>query len=283
MTVNAARRPRRRGVAQDPGPVLRTPVDTLQIGEINQTVFDCPNCARPLALGARRCPGCGTHLIIGVPMRKASILAATGLALGLIVGAAGGVVFAAKNLAAAPGQGLGVPGPSAAPIAVGPSSPTPRPTASPAPPSPTPAPPTPDSMPSLARSALTQSITVDAQLAATRTSLEAAVAAAPFSASDVAQILRTVSADAVYGQQLADRVSGWPDSATVGADLAAAYGSIHDAAASALVASVRNEASYRDSARSMIVLIAALAAVDGQARDLAAAHGVTLPESSGTP
>jgi hypothetical protein len=270
MTVNAARRTRRRGAAQDPEPVLHAPVDTLQIGEINQTVFDCPTCSRPLALGARRCPGCRTRLVMGVPLRKASVLTATGLAMGLILGAVGGAVFAATHLTASPGQGAVSAAGSAAPVGVGGSSPTPAASVHLA--TPSIATPAPDSMPSLTRSALTQAITVDDRLAAARSSLEAALAATPFSASDVAQILRSVSADAVYAGQLAERISTWPDSAAIGQDLGAAYGAIHDSAAATLVASVRNEASYRAGARAMIVLIAALSTVDSRARDLAAAQ-----------
>ena len=42
--------------------------ESLAIGEIDQTVFDCPRCSRPLAVGTRRCPGCRTRLMAGVPL-----------------------------------------------------------------------------------------------------------------------------------------------------------------------------------------------------------------------
>jgi hypothetical protein len=80
MTVNAARRPRRRSVKPASEPVQTAPVGSFAIGEINQTVFDCPTCSRPLALGTRRCPGCRTRLVLGVPMSKAMIFATAGLA-----------------------------------------------------------------------------------------------------------------------------------------------------------------------------------------------------------
>ena len=46
-------------------PSSRLPA-SIAIGEIDQTIFDCPSCSRPLALGDRRCPGCRTRLLHGV-------------------------------------------------------------------------------------------------------------------------------------------------------------------------------------------------------------------------
>jgi len=86
MTVNAARRNRRR----TPEPQTIAPTESLAIGEINQTVFDCPVCARPLAVGARRCPGCGTRLLLGIQAGKASVLAGLGLVVGIALGGAFG-------------------------------------------------------------------------------------------------------------------------------------------------------------------------------------------------
>jgi hypothetical protein len=283
MTVNAVRRPRRRAAASPGRDAAHGPAETLAIGEIDQTVFDCPSCSRPLALGAHRCPGCGTRLLIGVPLRKASILTAAGLAAGLIAGAAGGVAITVPRATAATvGGGGGGPASSAATAAGGtsaPSSTAPGPSLEP-----TPTPPAAtDSMPSLARSALGQAITVDERMVAAGDSLRTILAASPFSASDVAQILRTISADAVYGEQLADRVTGWPGSVDVGADLGTLYGSLHDSAATALIASVRNESGYREAARSMVGLLAGIRLIDDRARALAAEHGVVLASPDPAP
>src|SRR5690242_8687534 len=98
MTVNTARRPRRRTTGIAPEPLAVAPVGALAIGEIGQTVFDCPSCSRPPAMGARRCPGCRTRLVLGVPVSKVSVFASTGLAIGLVVGSVGGVLFAASRL-----------------------------------------------------------------------------------------------------------------------------------------------------------------------------------------
>jgi hypothetical protein len=279
MTVNAARRPRRRTVKPTPEPVAIAPVGSYAIGEINQTVFDCPQCSRPLAVGTRRCPGCRTRLVLGVPLSKATIFAAVGLAMGIAVGSVGGVVFAATQMIPA---AVPAPAPTAAPV-VGPSAgtvtrPTTAPVASMPPPSPATG--TDTGMPPLARSALVQAITVNEQLAGASGALRAALATAPFDASGVAEILRSISADAVYGADLADRVSGWPDSASIGTDLSGVYGAIHDSATNTLVASVRNTGAYRDGARAMVALLAKVAPVDARARDLATDQGVILPEAT---
>ena len=280
MTVNTVRRTRRRAAA--PPPSVPAPVESLAIGEINQTVFDCPKCARPLAMGARRCPRCGTRLILGVPMAKASVIASGGMAVGLVFGAVGGLVFGMTRLTPSAPPGPAAVAASAAP-AGGIAHETAAPTVSP------PASPSPSvgiaqtDMPSLTRSALAQAITVNDRLTAAAAALDAAVVAKSFDASEVAQILRTVSADSVYGEQLADRISAWSGSATVGDDLATAYGSIHDVAAEGLVASVQNEPAYRQTARAMLTLLARLGAVDNRVRAVAAANGIFVPGTSPAP
>ena len=73
---------------------------SLSIGEIEQTVFSCPSCQRPLAMGARKCPGCKTHLVAGVGLTNASGFVALGLAVGLaIAGVAAGMGALSDNLA----------------------------------------------------------------------------------------------------------------------------------------------------------------------------------------
>jgi len=271
MTVNAARRPRRRAAAPPPEPIV-VPAESIAIGEIDQTVFDCPTCARPLAMGTRRCPGCGTHLIIGVPMSKASVIATGGLVLGLLLGWATGVVFGlvSRPMVVAPAP---VVVPSVAPVGGGGTLATPVPIPS--------APVGPGGwtggMPAIARSALTQAVTVNDHLAAASASLSAALAAPSFDPSDVAQMLRAISAESVYGEQLAAKVSSWSDSAALGQRLNGLYGAIHDTAGEGLLASVRNEAAYRQSAKTMITLLAGLRSIDAELRALAEANGVTLP------
>jgi hypothetical protein len=277
MTVNAARRPRRRGAAPAPEPIA-VPTESIAIGEIDQTVFDCPKCARPLAMGARRCPGCGTRLILGVPMSKASVLAGGGLAFGLLIGGAAGMTFglASRPVVVTPEP---VVVPSVAPVGGGGVLATPVPVPS----VPSGNSPVGGLMPPASRSALTQAVTLNDHLSASSTALAGALAASSFDPSDVAQTLRSISAESVYGEQLAQTVSSWSGSADVGQRLTALYSSIHDSAGEALVASVRNEAAYRQAAKSMIRLLSGLRSVDAELRALAAANDVPLPGATTAP
>ena len=278
MTVNAARRPRRRAAAPPPEPIV-VPAESIAIGEINQTVFDCPTCARPLAMGARRCPGCGTRLILGVPMSKASVIAGAGLAIGLLFGGTVGMVF---GLASRPAVVIPAPVvvPSVAPVG-GPggtlATPLPIPSA------PSGGGPIGGGMPPASRSALTQAVTLNDHLSAWSTALAASLGASSFDPSDVAQILRSISADSVYGEQLAQKVSTWSGSAEVGQRLTTLYGTIHETAGEGLLASVRNGAAYRQAAKSMITLLGGLRSIDAELRTLAEANRVTLPGATAAP
>ncbi len=289
MTVDVVRRARRRAPARDaaPEPSIATTA-SIAIGEINQTVFDCPACARPLALGARRCPGCGTRLVNGVTLGKVSAFVAVGLAVGLLLGAGGGLVVGLNQAGAAPAAG-----PSAIPAAgggngngggavVGSSSPAATAAAT-ATASAAPTPTTTSGIPPVARSALVQVAATNGRLAIAAASLTDALAARAFDASAVAQTLRTVSADSVFGEQLADRVGMWSGSATLAGQLASFYGAIHDTAADGLVASVQNTAAYRSAATAMVKLLDGVPAVDAAVAAVAAAGGVDLPLPSGAP
>jgi hypothetical protein len=277
MTVNAVRRARRRPVpplSEQNGPSS----ESLAIGEIDQTVFDCPRCSRPLAVGTRRCPGCRTRLMAGVPLSRASGFVAVGLAVGLAVGGAGGAAFGLTQvLAAAPPTPIVAA--SAAPITGGQPGST-------APPLPSALPGSGGStsgMPSISSSALVQAASVNDRLRAAEASLRSALAASRFDASLVAQTLRTISADTVYGQQLAGKIAAWPGSASVGNNIGLAYNGIHDTAVEALVQSVTNTTAYKQSASAMIRLLAGLSAVDAQIVAVATTNGVTLPEASPQP
>jgi hypothetical protein len=275
MTVDAARRTRRRASAKGaaPEPTI-APTASISIGEFDQTIFQCPSCARPLALGARRCPGCGTRLIAGVTLGKASGFIAAGLAVGLLLGAGGGFLLSARQAAAvAPASAAA----SAAPLSGsnGAGSPAPTATATPGPTA------TATSgtagIPLATRTALVQVVGMNDRLATAEAGLRAALAAASFDSSEVAQILRSVSADSVFRQQIADRIAAWPGSSAAGAQLATFYGSIHDTAANGLLASVQNRAAYRAAATAMIKLLNDLPAVDAAVRAAAESAGVDLP------
>ena len=264
------------------------PPPTIAIGEIDQTIFDCPSCSRPLALGAHRCPGCGTRLVSGVPLGKASGFIALGLVIGLVAGGGGGLIFGIANAsafgagpAAAPSTAA-APGGSSEPAAsAGPRSTASAPTSTAAPTLPVAT--EPAGIPSVIRSALVQVIATNDRLAGDAAGLRAALAASTFDASAVAQILRSVSADTIFAEQLAARVEGWSDSSAVGTQLATFYGALHDAASDGLVASVQNKAAYHAAATAMVGLLAGIPAVDAAVRSVATDAGIDLPSPSAAP
>jgi hypothetical protein len=138
-------------------------------------------------------------------------------------------------------------------------------------------------MPSISSSALVQAATVNDRLRTASGFLSAALATSPFDSSSVAQTLRSISADTVYGQQLADKVAAWSGSAAVGADLDALYDSIHDTAVEALAVSVTNPSAYRASAKSMVRQLAGLRAIDARIAEVATANGVALTQTPPAP
>ncbi|MBA2718790.1 MAG: hypothetical protein H0U52_06050 [Chloroflexi bacterium] len=251
--------------------------ESMSIGEIDQTIFDCPTCSRPLALGARRCPGCATLLVNGVALSKASAFVAAGLVVGLVVGGVGGALFGLSQAAAAAPVASGLPSPG--PVA----SSDPSVTVSAAPsPSIDPGPSTP-AVPPFARASLVQTVGTNDRLTAAKAGLASALAATTFDASEVARILRSISADSIQGEHLATRLSGWTGSADIGGRLHDFYGTIHDTASDGLVASVRNTAAYQRAATAMVSLLAEIPNVDAAVRMAATTAGVPMPESASPP
>ena len=255
----------------------------LAIGELDQTIFDCPACSRPLALGSRRCPGCKTRLVNGVVLTKASAFAAVGLALGLLAGAGGGFLVGSSNAAVA-GAAVAAAGAgaSAAPStrsSAATATPTPAPTVAPTVAAPTP----PADVPGWARSAFVQVLATNGRLTTAAADLRAALTAPVFDASAVAQTLRTISADSVFAQQLADRVASWPGAGPVGPQLVDYYARVHETAATGLLASVRNGTAYRDAATKMLALIDEARSIDDAVRATATAAGLDLGEAPTAP
>jgi hypothetical protein len=278
MTVNVARRNRRRTFEPLPEPVPVT--ESIAIGETNQTVFDCPSCARPLVLGTRRCPSCGTRMILGVVTSKAALLAGLGLAIGILAGGTIGYTAGVGRAAGAATAAAAVvlPGGTPGTASGGKAANGIRPTATPAsigsgggstgP------------VPAISRSALLQAVGVNSRLGAGAVALQASLNARIFDASVIAQTLRTISGDSVFGLQLAGRMGDWPASAPLGLDLTSFYDSVHQTAIEGLVASVRNDAAYRSTAVAMLKVMARLPAVDAEAQSVAARIGVEIGPSS---
>jgi hypothetical protein len=267
MTVEVARRRTRK-------PKVASASESLAIGEIDQTVFACPACARPLALGARRCPGCGVRLILGVQAQRASIFVGVGVAIGLVVGglfsATASALDSARRDADAAAAAAALTASSAKPSAAATASPSAPPTASTGTGSTS-------TVPAITRSALTQAAAVDERLATSASALAAALAADSFDTFAVSQVLRATSADAVMGLQLTPHVAAWSGGTALAGELRSFYLAIQESAAEGLSASIRNEKAYRAAAEKMVALLGGLDELDASLRDVAGRADVTLP------
>ena len=273
MTVNVAGR--RGRASRSPDAAAEAP---LSIGELEQTVFLCPGCSRPLAFGVRRCPGCGTHLVMRVELKRASAFVVMGLLAGVAVG---GALTAASFALDRPGRDARIAADAAAAALAAAAAETdtdPVATARPlATPATDPGTGTTTGIPAITRSAIGQALTVDGRLAASATALAAAAGARTFDTVEVAAILRSLSGDAVFGLQLTPHIGAWKGGAEVSGALTTFYTSVQDTAAEGLTASIRNEAAYRAASTKMLQLLAGLGALDGSLRSAAGGAGVSLP------
>lgn len=282
MTVNVARR-RTRSARPVDEPTASAPVT---IGELGQTVFSCPACNRPLALGARRCPGCSTRLIMRVQARRAAAFVGLGLVVGLAVG---GVVTATSLLADQPTRDAAIARAAAAAALAN----VPPPAASQAPVASHGAAPSNGNangsgsgsgtgsgaaaVSALTRSAISQAAAIDARLVTYGVALEAALATTDLDAIAVSQILRTMSADAVYGLQLTSHIGAWAGGKALSGELEVFYAAIKDTAAEGLTASIRNEAAYEAASVAMLSLLGSLADLDASVSAAAGRAGLDLP------
>ncbi|HEU4572223.1 MAG TPA: hypothetical protein VFR93_06010, partial [Candidatus Limnocylindrales bacterium] len=230
MAITIGRR-RGRGIpaaSVEAEPVLRAP-EPLPIGLPDLDVIGCPICARPIAAGTGRCPGCGTRLVFNVPLRRAGIFVGLGVALGLIAGGTAGV-WAGR-------PGASSPAVAAAPTAAPATQPSTAPGAVPptAAASTTPGPSSAASGQAVA--ALAQVLVVDGRLAARTAELRAELAAKPFEPFAVATTLRALSADAVVGIGVVRLLDAWPDASDLGSNLRDYYARVSGTASATLAAS----------------------------------------------
>jgi DNA-directed RNA polymerase subunit RPC12/RpoP len=255
----------------------------VSIGEIGQTVFSCPACSRPLALGARRCPGCGSRLLMGVQLGRVSTFVLVGLIVGVAFGGGLAAVLSAvrmpahdayvADVAAAAALAQAAQAQAAAPPKVAATPATGGSSGS-----------STGSIPAISASALRQALVVDKRLDTAAAGLTAALAASTMNVQDVSELLRAASTDSVIGLQLAQNVKSWPGGVAFGAELTAFYESVQATATDGLTNSIHNEAAYRRSARAMVELLGGLAALDARARQVGATAGLSLPaETSPAP
>ena len=278
MTVEVARRRTRKTTkAAPPSPPIGAS-ESISIGEIEQTIFSCPKCQRPLAIGVRQCPSCRTHLVSGVQLGKASLFVTIGLVVGMAVGGAvsgaallgnsasrDAEIAAAVSAALAAAKAQPVPLASVMPVASSRPLATAKPGGGSA------------GIPSLTRAALVQSAGVHAQMAAAVPVLQSVLAAKEFDTYTVFQVLRSVSGNAVTGRQLAAHIGDWSGGTALETSLMAFYQQVEDTAGEGLDASIRNKAAYKAAAAAMVSLLGGIGALDQQVRAVATEAGVTFP------
>jgi hypothetical protein len=236
----------------------------IAIGETDSHVFNCPSCARPLAEGTSKCPACNTRLIMGVALRRAGMILALGVVIGVLIG--GAIMSAVVGMslrerpAAAAVAAESVPAvASAAPAAV-----------------PTYAPHVPLA-PSGAMAALSAAAVVNDRIANDARILAGLLATESPSSVDLAKTLRTLGADAAVGLDLTSRLSPWTEATPVAGQLDAFYRGMSQLTQTGLRAPLSDEAAYHDTATRMLTVIASIGEVDAAARALAATVELQLP------
>ena len=281
MTVDVARRRSKGRIT--PGGDLQS---GMAIGEIGQTIFSCPACGRPLAIGVRKCSGCSTRLLMGVQLGRAGTFVTIGLILGVAFGGGLAAILSASRLpahdaqvaeaaaAAALARAAEVQA-AAAPVAIA-SPAIPRTGGSGG----STGAGTSVTMPAISSSALSQALVLDVRLSQSTADLEAAAAAPKVDVLVVAQLLRKASADSVIGLQLAQNLRVWSGGSAVADRLTTFYTELRTTADEGLGASIRDQAAYREAAHAVVKLLGGLDAVDGQARSLAAGAGIGLPAAT---
>lgn len=247
------------------------PPEPLAIGLPDLDVTNCPVCGRPIAVGAWKCPGCGTRLLLGVPARRAGTFVVLGLVLGLVVGAGSAAAVVGRSSASGPQPGVaGVP---AASGAVTPASSQP-----PAAPSPTAR--ASSGVPAGAAAALGGILVTNDRLVGRAPELRAELASASFDSFAVATTLRALNADAVAGRGIVGLLRPWPAAAETANRVDAAYALVSDTAAHSLASSLSDPAAYRAGATAMLGVLAGLDQVRSATDALAGQAGVATPGPS---
>ncbi|MGH2477274.1 MAG: hypothetical protein ACRDIL_18595 [Candidatus Limnocylindrales bacterium] len=232
----------------------------LPIGEADANIFNCPACARPLAVRTSRCPGCATRLVAGVRATKAAGFVIVGLLAGLMVGGGSvAVVTAVTRPATITVDAPPIVTPSQAVL------PTSRPV-----------PPVDPGIPTAALTALRQSTVVNQRLLADADKLAAALAASP-AGKDIAPILRSLAANAGFGDGLAPSIAAWDDGLAVSQGLVTFYAAIGGVAQNGLAASLSNTRAYVDAGKRMMAVIDGMTDLDAASRVLAASADLELP------
>lgn len=235
--------------------------EALSIGESDANIFSCPVCSRPLATGAHRCPACGTRLLLSTPARRVGIFVSAGVVLGLLLGWSFSAVVGALTAPRPAGPTASLTPGASVPVVVVP--PTPVPT-----------------VPAVSRSALGQAAALDARLAGAVSTLRLALRDKDLDSAAVADQLRSLAADAAFGEDLASRLAAWDRAYALSLDLSNLYGSIRSTAREGLAASITNDPAYRAAAQKMLAVLGGIAPLDKRLSELALSVDIRLPGSS---
>jgi hypothetical protein len=256
MAINSALRKIGRPSLGRHGP----PPEPLAVGEVEENVFNCPNCARPLALGANQCPGCGTHLIVGVKAKLAFAFVVVGLVAGLMLGG-GAMLVVGGRPSVASGEVTGAEAASGNGGTVAGASASPRLPAD-------------LGIPSQAVSALRQAAVINGRLSGYAADLDRALASKSTKGIVIAKVLRAVSSDVIFGIAVAPTIAPWPAAADLSTDLASFYAKVRDAAQSGLKASVSDSPAYRLAGKRMAALLKKLTSLEARANELVTDTGL---------
>jgi hypothetical protein len=250
-----------RGRFRAPKTTVEDEADQLAIGEQDQEIFSCPICSRPLASGARRCPGCQTRLLMGMPLRRVSGFVALGTIGTIALAMTAVTTISVVQAFASRGSGVDT-----------------LPTAAPSTPIVVPAfvPPA-VGVPFKVRVALDQSIAINVRMAAVTPKLRAELARPNLDSGTVAELLRDLGADATFGADLVTRVDDWSEAGYVAADLDLLYADVRSIAGSGLAASLTNDRAYRTAAQRMVAVLRRIHIVNSGIQTLATSAGITLP------
>lgn len=264
MAINVLRGLRNRVAAPtaDSGDMSDEMPPAVESGETQRGPrFACPTCGRPLALTEITCPSCGLKVLAGVPLRHGAVLIVAGVFLGLVVGVGLSVVLAfagrppqtATDVPAASAAAVDVPGGSFDPSLV--SGP----------------------VPTTAATALRLSVTIEDRLAASVASLRKQVKGKSFNAVAAATTIRSIAADAAWGADNIDRLSGWPAAAPLRAQLDGFYADLRKTARDALGVSIKDSSKYKAYAKRLISQMASIPTTRTAMEQLAAANRVSIP------
>jgi hypothetical protein len=254
--------------------------EPIPIGQEEHEIFNCPVCARPLAMGSGRCPGCQTRLVRGVPASKAGLFVVSGLVVGLLVGAGGAAGVVAMNGALSSPSTAGQVTPSTVPAGTGGSGGNGSTGGS-------------GStgggttgtvyVSGIVSSSLRQAADLNVKLAEASTALSAQLDRSTLDTEETAMILRSIASNAQFGSEVAPRIGTWDAGSELSIDLAAFYESVRETARDGLAISLTSNRGYRQAATDMVRTLRQMRGLQATASKLAATANIQLPALPATP